>query len=68
MILPLVQVLTVLFRNRFPASTPGMAPGDGSHGYVEAGALDASLKAMMRAARPELYVRQEAGSPLMGLV
>jgi hypothetical protein len=45
-----------------------MAPGDGSHGYVEAGALDAATKAMLRAGRPKLRIKQEAGSPFMGLV
>ncbi len=45
-----------------------MAPGDGSSGYVEAGALDAATKNLLRAGRPKLAVRQEAGSPFMGLV
>jgi len=53
---------------RWAARTPGMAPGDGSSGYVEAGALDAATKNLLRAGRPKLAVRQEAGSPFMGLV
>jgi hypothetical protein len=50
------------------AHTPGMAPADGSHGYVEAGALDASVQNLLKAGRPGLGVRQEAGSPFLGLV
>lgn len=45
-----------------------MAPADGSHGYVETGALDSHMKSLLRAGRPGLAVRQEAGSPFMGLV
>lgn len=53
-----------------------MAAADGSHGYVQAGAVDA-LKALLRGVaagaaragdRRKLRIRQEAGSPFMGLV
>lgn len=45
-----------------------MAVGDGSNGYVEAGALDTSVRQLLRAGRPGLRVQQEAGSLYMGLV
>lgn len=44
------------------------AGGDGSNGYVEAGALDAATRQLLRAGRPGLRVSQEAGSLFMGLV